>query len=70
MPLSCTSNRDLTAIVEIARLLKPVSQARILPGHCRGHYLNRANINPRNIRATRRGYRSPVKLFPVSARDL
>ena len=32
MPLSCNSNRDLTAIVEIARLLKPVSQVRILPG--------------------------------------
>jgi len=25
-------NRDLTAIVEIARLQKPVSQVRILPG--------------------------------------
>ena len=32
MPLSCNSNRDLTAIVEIARLQKPVSQVRILPG--------------------------------------
>jgi len=32
MPLSCNSNRDLTAIVEIARLQKPVSQFRILPG--------------------------------------
>ena len=32
MPVSHNSNRDLTAIVEIARLLKPVSQVRILPG--------------------------------------
>jgi hypothetical protein len=33
MPFSCNINRDLTAIVEIGRLLKPVSQVRILPGH-------------------------------------
>jgi len=32
MLLSCTRNRERSAIVEIGRLLKPVSQVRILPG--------------------------------------
>ena len=32
--LLCTSKRDFTPINEIARLRKPVSQVRILPGHC------------------------------------
>ena len=32
MSFSCNINRHVTAIVEIGRLLKPVSQVRILPG--------------------------------------
>jgi hypothetical protein len=39
MPFSCNSNRDITAIVETARLLKPVSRVQILRGTLPGALL-------------------------------